>query len=359
MFIVGFNIRSNKSRFYFVFTPRCLENSYTKCHHSKFGSTSFGHSGTSFLPQIQTNHWTLGQRITNTMNVKFGYDESEMLRQGNYELGELQSIALEATLPLGRVYVFTAPCSCAVRTALEVCAKENSKIVRYIVRVDDRMSASCCPEEMKLARLSSIVENIKETETSHTPGAIADWTKYVDRVWVEQRIYQLEDDLVDQAASKTQFERAEELLAEIEGGPKDGFVFLGEVDHCEWMMQTAPFPWRSKMPKESEIYFLQWQNLSWVRKYIGTFTPRNFKTTNSYSSAGSRMDLSSPSSKRLKLSELMAEDASGSQMVERTSTTPTYSSQSGNHNSDNVELDLSDVLGPQSGQDVMDSMSLS
>jgi len=182
---------------------------------------------------------------------------------------------------------------------------------------------------------------------------------YVDRVWVEQRIYQLEDELSDQVVSKTRFEQAEKLFAELEVESKFGYVFLGEVDHCEWMMQTTPFPWKAKMPKESEIYFLQREILGWVRKYIGTFTPRNFKTTSPYSSTGNRVGLSPPSPKRQKLSELTAEDVSGSQIGERTSITPTYSNQSGNDNGGNVELNLSDVSGSQPSQDIMESMSLS
>lgn len=328
--ILGFDISSSLTKFYFVFTPRCLEDSYTKCYPSKFGSASLGQNGTSFLPPNLPKHWTLGQRITDMMDVH-----------------------------LGTVYIFTAPCLCAVRTALEVCARENGSVLRYMVRVDDRMSASCCPEETKFARLSSIVGNMKEIEISQTPGAIADWIKYVDRVWIEQRIYQLEDEIYDQAVS-TKFERTKELLKEIEGGFNWGCVFLGEVEHCAWMMQTAPFPWKAKMPKESEIYFLQWKNnLDWERKYIGTFTPRSFKATSSYSSADNQTDLLLPNPKRQKLPELTAQYASGNQMDERAFTAPTYSSQSKIHDSGNVDLHLSDVQDTQSGNDVVDSMSLS
>lgn len=63
------------------------------------------------------------------MDFTSGYDESEMPRQGSFELDELQSTTAEAIVALGRVYIFTAPCFSAVQTAIKACTKENSKIL--------------------------------------------------------------------------------------------------------------------------------------------------------------------------------------------------------------------------------------
>ena len=56
------------------------------------------------------------------MNVRFNQKNIQMLRYNNFELGELQSAALEATLPLGDVYIYCARYVCAVRTALTICS---------------------------------------------------------------------------------------------------------------------------------------------------------------------------------------------------------------------------------------------
>lgn len=232
----------------------------------------------------------LGHRITKSMNVKFGYDDLELLRHGGYA-------AAETNLPLGNVYVYCAPCACAVRTALTICAYGSLQYLQYITRVDDRISASCCPESTKMDRLISLVATIKEieaTEALQMTGVNTRWIEYIDRVWIEQRVYRLEEEFYAQSFSRSTVVNGQELFAEFQSESKEtGVVFLGELDHCLWMLQTQPFPWKARIPKETEIYKLAktTADSGWERIYLGTYTPRKFKAYTSYPTSPSFLDL--------------------------------------------------------------------
>jgi hypothetical protein len=111
-----------------------------------------------------------------------------------------------------------------------------------------------------------------------TPGLETSWIQYIDRVWIEQRIYTLETQLYDRETYKPIHDSINELLSTF---PGRNSVFLGELDQCLWILQTPPFPWTPRMPKENEIYELQKNTKAdlWEKKFLGTFTPRNFRTS--------------------------------------------------------------------------------
>ena len=289
--------------FYFVFTSRCFSNdsgndSETRCDQRTLGFMSLREEGQSFLPGKGTSlgsQGKLGHRITKSMNAKFSDEDLEMLRQTNYEHSDFQNAAL-----LGNVYVYCAPCACAVRTALIICADGSSEYLPYVVRVDDRISASCCPESTKLDRLISLLTTIKEIEAGvalKTTVFNTRWIGCIDRVWIEQRMYRLEEELYAEGVPRfprSPTARGEELLAEFRGEGKNiGVVFLGELDHCFWMLQTRPFPWKARIPKETEIYKLNMTRdpSTWDRIYLGTYTPRTFRAYTSYPMSASFLDL--------------------------------------------------------------------
>ena len=283
---------SGKTKFYFIFTSLCFSDDLeTGCNEATLGFMSFRKQGQTFLPGPGTTlagEGQVGQRITKSLNVNFSYEDLDMLRQANYELSDFQNAALEANLPLGNVYVYCAPCVCAVRTALKICGEGSSKYLKYKTRVDDRISASCCPESTKTERLISLVTAVKRieaTQITQTTGFNTDWIKYIDRVWIEQRVYRLEEELYAQSAPRSATARGEELLAEFPLESKEtGIVFLGELDQCLWMLQTQPFPWKARIPKETEIYKLEKSTSSsaWERIYLGTYTPRTLQPYTSY-----------------------------------------------------------------------------
>ena len=137
-------------------------------------------------------------------------------------------------------------------------------------------------------RLISLVTTIKEIEAaliSETSGIVLAWVTHIDRVWIEQRVYRLEEEIYAQSDPKSRLESGVELLTEFESEEKaTGIVILGELDYCQWMLQTQPFPWKARIPKETEIYQLKKTKMrqEWDRKYLGTYTPRDFNAAAGY-----------------------------------------------------------------------------
>lgn len=244
--------------------------------------------GETFLPGPNTatpKEEELGKRITKSMNVRFSNEDLDMIRYNNIEYGSLQYRAMVANLPLGNIYVYCAPCVCAVRTALTICEQGGSEYLKYLTRVDDRVSAICCSESTKINRLVSLlnmVKRIEATDISQTTGFSISWINFIDRVWIEQRVYQLEEDLYAEITPGSVIHGGDELFAELQSEVKEtGIIILGELNQCFWMLQTHPFPWKARVPKETEIYRLAKTRTSsaWKRTYLGTYTPRGFGRT--------------------------------------------------------------------------------
>ncbi|KAH0536310.1 hypothetical protein FGG08_006803 [Glutinoglossum americanum] len=238
------------STLYFVFTPVCSSDLLKEaCDEATLGSLSLSRDGPHFLANP-----SFGKIITKAINPVFSYDSLQILQQPNYEFPEIQKLALEASLPLARVDVFCAPCACAIQTAIRLCHAESSELISYEVKVDDRIPVSCCANLSKIDRLNSLLIKIQE----HDAGLLNDqshlntqWIRFLDRVWIEQRIYELETTIYTGEDSKSDQWSIAELLKTL---TSRYCVLLGEVDRCLWILQTDPFPWTPRMPKANEIY---------------------------------------------------------------------------------------------------------
>ena len=134
----------------------------------------------------------------------------------------------------------------------------SSKYFKYWTRADDHVSTFCCLESTKIGRLVSLlnmVKTIEAAEQSQTTGIAAVWIDFIDRVWIEQRVYQLEEEFHAQNAPSPVIQGADKLFAELQSkSKKTGIVILGELDQCFWMLQTPPFPWKARIPKKTKIY---------------------------------------------------------------------------------------------------------
>ncbi|KAI9856456.1 MAG: hypothetical protein M1813_009112 [Trichoglossum hirsutum] len=262
------------STLYFVFTPACSSDLLKEaCDEATLGWLSLSRDG----PHFQAKP-TFGNRITKAINPVFSYDSLQILQQSNYEFPEIQKLALEASLPLARVDVFCAPCACAIQTAIRLCQAESSQLISYEVKVDDRVPVSCCANLSKIDRLNSLLITIQEYDA----GLLNDqshlntqWIRFLDRVWIEQRIYELETTIY----TGEDFKPGQWSIAELLKTLTSRYcVLLGEVDRCLWILQTEPFPWTPRMPKANEIYQARWQSGGWHREFLGSFTPRNFRS---------------------------------------------------------------------------------
>ena len=107
---------------------------------------------------------------------------------------------------------------------------------------------------------------------------ITDWLLFIDRDWIEQRLYQIEElDLEESLISPT--EAAKEAFSEFTAKSKhNAIVILGEPFCCDWMIQAAPFLWKARMPKAPQIFRIHYSNKlekGWKREYLGTYTASN------------------------------------------------------------------------------------
>ena len=144
--------------------------------------------------------------------------------------------------------------------ALIICFEIGNKAyLSCTIRIDDRIAISCCSSDSTESRLASLLATLKQVEGRKlgSERLIESWIEYVDRVWLEQRLYHIERS--DRPSSfGSPREATQELFSEILTESRyTGVVILGELSSCNWIMQAAPFPWEAQMPKETEIYHLK------------------------------------------------------------------------------------------------------
>jgi hypothetical protein len=147
------------------------------------------------------------------------------------------------------------------------------------VRPDDRLTASCCYEENRLNWLEALVEKSKEIEakTNFKGDLTPEHLVYVDRTWVEQRIFDGEDDEGKQLSASTQ-----DLRGILENHCYDSYcaaiIIIGELSHSAQLMRSPPFEYKGRPPKATQIYKFQKASDAglWKAKFEGTYTPKNF-----------------------------------------------------------------------------------
>lgn len=240
-------------------------------------------TGPSFTPEDQSIRWSLGKRIHNaispTVDTQTVTDTLSRYILDD-KLENLQSLAVFSSLPLAKVDVFCAPCTCAVRTALAICQSQSNELIQYLVKVDDRLPSDCCPESTKSSSFESLLHVIQCYEVGLLGGRDVNlgWAEYLDRVWIEQRLYEMQSSSSAFTSSQeTNRYRITRLLSEV---PSTYSVFLAECSNLSWMLQLPPFPTSSRLPRENEIYelFKGGHKSPWSLKFLGSFTPRDYGT---------------------------------------------------------------------------------
>jgi Prion-inhibition and propagation len=241
---------------YFILTGVCfLQGTDGRCNSTNLGAMTLRTLGESFFPgrgTVVNKKWLPTERIT------------QCIKEGND----------------GTMYVYCGLCTCALRTALSICETEERVRVECFVRPDDRIETSCQSAGTPLNRLICLLDMLKSIEAMPIDEArefdnanLA----LIDRVWLEQRIYQLEEEFYDEVTNKDRIDAGAELFEELKdsNSSRTVIVILGELEACQWMMQTPPFPRTARMPKETEIHQLSGAP-NWKRDFLGTFTPRHY-----------------------------------------------------------------------------------
>lgn len=100
---------------------------------------------------------------------------------------------------------------------------------------------------------------------------------FIDRVWMEQAIFEIEDEdervLPDGVAHIVDRHQMNDRCY--------GVVVIGNVDTVAGMMDTRPFPQKTRRPRGGEIYHMKkttevgGKAAVWERRFLGTYTARD------------------------------------------------------------------------------------
>jgi hypothetical protein len=206
---------------------------------------------------------TLWQIIGELLNVKFIMkdimkDEEAMLprllKENRNNPSAKQRDCLEALLPTVKVYIYCSPCARLIHTAIRVCLKLTSSLVRVVIRPDDRLASSCCTTSDLILGLKSIFDYVRQWEANTTVAAAPEIVKLLDRLWLERRINDIE------------YEQPDVYHERQEGHA----IILGEVDCLAQLLQKAP----GRIPKATEIWGFEISNgppRSFYREFICSF----------------------------------------------------------------------------------------
>lgn len=126
-------------RYIFAFTPKCpgggQVGSSRPCQDVQFGVNALS-SNSGFIDKNRIAISRLSKAISNAVKTIIYASDPEKYLQINYEMAEIQAAVAEATLPLARVLIFCAPCTTAIKTAVEICDSQQTHITECIVRVE-------------------------------------------------------------------------------------------------------------------------------------------------------------------------------------------------------------------------------
>lgn len=154
------------------------------------------------------------------------------------ELQNLVAEQLKAMYPFGIIYVHTSPCQWAIQTAIDIAAARNCEQLKATVRVDDKISSSCFQSAAgRIVALQSLLAHLDTLE----PNNGSDW-KYLDRIWLDQRLYSLESDFTIADTTLSRSSIRDIFSEENYPDPFAGLVIVGEVDFCTPLLQAEPFP---------------------------------------------------------------------------------------------------------------------
>jgi hypothetical protein len=254
------------------------------CSETNLGERSF--DNTLGFIQPSSLGWNPGRVIASEISVgQFYSGNLESLKEMEYS-----STFWRKCLPkIAKVHIYCAPCANHVQTALHICDDSHiPSFLEFLVRIDDRLVSDGFGDEAVIDRLSSIAGKLKDIGAypeTYEPDHPA---RFVDLPWIEQRIFQLEDDIdqfprdsADPSGAIAQI--FQENRSHIK---RAGVVILTEVDQCSVMMETHPFPPMARKPRQNEIFMMEKNGNDWKRRFLMRYVskhhiePRHWRSLN-------------------------------------------------------------------------------
>src|ERR1700733_9239964 len=164
---------------------------------------------------------------------------------------------LNMFLPLVKIRLYVAPCSCLVMTAIKMCADLRTRYVQAIIRPDHRLRSTCCSGQKGLQRMREIADKIRGGHGFEPEGydpEFLDQFDCIDLTWMENVIFKHDEEQTEQSAS---FSSANEPFSfEHEDATCNLLILIGEARILGPEMVKRPFKRRARVPKQSEVYSL-------------------------------------------------------------------------------------------------------
>jgi hypothetical protein len=271
------------TEFYMTLTPQCLSvSTAVPCTPNLVGETCVLNSDfPSFTPEGYNVISSLGSLITDKIDPKFPNRAGDILEIMNFECAVLQALAIESMLPAEDIKIYCSPCACAIRTALRISKDRSTLLIKYTVRVDERLPSSCCSYSTLVDTISSLLHIIQLAESSQL-GRIVNvidrsLLTHLDRQWIEKMLYRLECKPPNYRSQLGLQRRVGQLVSEAAAEhPKA--VFIGEIDYLRPLLEMSVFPRLPRPPRVNELYQIKKSSAAdpWKVKYLGGFTPKNY-----------------------------------------------------------------------------------
>ncbi|KAK6530802.1 hypothetical protein TWF281_007639 [Arthrobotrys megalospora] len=291
----------------FAFTTECRAAAIgSSCETERLEITP---SGPSFIFDNDiARQWGLKNRIDRIVDAQGKHLAKLESWTENWSGLELQDALIGSSYPAVIINIYCPPCRCSLKTALSICSSSKTqKLSQYRVRVDDRLPASCCTNSDNLRRMRSIAKtsyDLDDQLLKRNSRSSISWESLenLDRLWLEQRIYDLEERAFVAREPMAAHQQINDFLVSIsdpeEIGDKINSVVILEATQGAWILQSQPFPWTPIPPKENQIFLLSRttrdQPTAINVKYHGTFTAH--KPVAAYSNQFDSKKRSSPGS---------------------------------------------------------------
>ena len=261
----------------------------------KLGEQSFTGETGGFTTGSDTR-WNLGKRIANRLPLR-KFTEVDIERLYSRMIDD-DSEGKGKSQPLVTIHIYCSPCVCQIETAYDLCTGFGiSPLFDFVIRIDDRIPVDCCSESTGIHGLVSLNNRMKEIRTSdYWPlGDPRHKAHYVDRPWIERRIYEVEQETYQPSYWHDPTRNVNRILREVydENLAKAVVVILAEYDYCSLLMESSPFPQEPRKPRETEIFEFHYWN-AWVRTYVGAYCPRKEITITTPTSSAPRSELIYP-----------------------------------------------------------------
>jgi hypothetical protein len=273
---------SHLTSIFFVIPPVC-QNSLldVPCRYDHLGEMIFTQN-CSILPS--SGAWPVQKRILDSFSLDSfisGDLDNLISGQAGYDIDEtLKSEYIKSQLPCAKIFFYCALCICSVQAALQMSYSMSTSLLQCLVRVDDRILSRCSQGQNKCVAFKSIIDFMDSYDSGIADPVIlkgknTTHMNYLDRPWIEERLYELDGQQDDYLSTHTEPSTVATIFAQHRNDSKiAGVVIIGESEQCKLIMRTPPFPTDSRPPVERGVYRMYQQGYptKWKRKFLGTFT---------------------------------------------------------------------------------------